>query len=311
MIKKIILLCLASFALGLTLNAQAQSLPILSMGNDMRSAGMAGVNPVYSTHAGLYSAPTALLYGTDKGLRFGYQIGFPLKSDRQGATYHQVSLGYRLGDLQGLYLGWRYLGGLEIPYVNAQGITRGMIHPRDWAIEMGYARLLGENVSTWARLGYLQSYNSVTADVVTGSLGADYRINGIRDGFADGMLSLSVENLGTNVKYAKSDISYKQPTIARLGGSVSLLKERRLTLGAGMRYLLTSTDSKKMIYNIGGEYRLFNIVNLRSGYIISPYGNVMTIGLGGTYKGFSLDLSKDQYEQKEFNTLRLGITYTM
>ncbi|MDO4770636.1 PorV/PorQ family protein [Porphyromonas sp.] len=311
MIKKIILFCLGFCALGTTLNGQTQTLPILGMGNDMRSAGMAGVNPVYSLQGNLYSSPTSLLYGTDKGIRLSYQIGFHHTTDANSVTYHQASAGYRLGQLRGVYLGWRYLGGTEVPYVNAMGITRGMIHPRDWAVELGYTRLFGEAFSGWGRVGYLQSYNSVTADVVTASLGADYRCRGFYDDFGDCMLSLSVENFGSNVKYAKSAESFKQPTLARLEGSVSFLKDRNLTLGAGARYLFTGNDNKKMIYNFGGEYRPGKLISLRSGYTLSPYGNVLSLGLGIGYKGFLLDGAYDKHEVKEFNMIRLGITWAL
>lgn len=309
MIKKIMMLCLGFCALGMTLNSQAQSLPILSMGNDMRSAGMAGVNPIYSVHSGLYSTPTALLYGTDKGVRLNYQIGFHPHTDTNATIYHQVSAGYRLSQRQGIYLGWRYLGGVETPYVDAMGITRGMIHPRDWAVELGYTRLFGESLSGWGRVGYLQSYNSVTADVVTASLGADYRCRGFYDDFGDCMLSLSVENFGTNVKYGKSSTSDRQPTLARLGGSVSILKDRNLTLGAGVRYLFESNEGKRMLYNFGGEFRPIKMLSLRSGYTLSPYGNVLSVGLGVGYKGIFLDGAYDKHEHKEFSVARLGVTW--
>lgn len=310
MIKKIILFCLGFCTLGTTLNAQTQTLPLLGMGNDMRSAGMAGVNPVYSIHGGLYSNPTSLLYGTES-LRLSYQIGYQPNVDNNRSTYHQASVGYRLGRLQGIYLGWRYLGGMEVPYVDAHGITRGMIHPRDWALELGYTRLFGEAFSGWGRIGYLQSYNSVTADVVTASLGANYRYQGFYDNFGDWMLGLSVENFGSNVKYAKSTESFKQPTLARLDGSVSLFKDRKLTLGAGARYLFTGNESNKMVYNLGGELRVGDVISLRSGYTLSPYGNVLSLGLGLSYKCFSLDGAYDKHKCKEFDMVRVGITWTM
>lgn len=310
MIKKFILFCLGTCALSTVLNAQTQTLPLLGMGNDMRSAGMAGVNPVYSNQGGLYSSPTTLLYGTES-LRLSYQMGFRPHTDVHRITYHQVSVGYRLDRSQGFYLGWRYLGGMEVPYIDAEGITRGTIHPRDWAVELGYTRLFGEALSGWGRVGYLQSYNSVTADVVTASLGADYRHRDFADGLGDWMLGLAVENFGTNVKYAKSDESFKQPTLARLGGSVSLFQGRKLTLGAGVRYLFTGNESNRMIYNIGGELRAGKLISLRSGYTLSPYGNVLSLGFGLGYKGLSLDGAYDKHKLKEFDMVRLGITWTL
>lgn len=310
MIKKFILLCLGIYALGTTLSAQTQPLPILGMGNDMHSAGMAGVNPIHSIHSSFYSTPTSLLYGT-RSLRFSYQIGVRPHTDAHRITYHQASAGYRLDQYQGFYLGWRYLGGMEVPYINAQGVTRGSIHPRDWAVDLGYTRLFGESFSGWGRIGYLQSYNSVTADVVTASLGADYRRLGFSDNFGDFMLGFSVENFGSNVKYAKSGESFKQPTLARLGSSVTILKGRNLTFGAGIRYLFTGNEDKRLIYNFGGEVCPGKILSIRSGYILSPYGNILTLGLGLNYKGISLDGAYDKHKLNEFNMIRLGLTWSL
>lgn len=309
--KSIITLVLGLIGLGAS--ASAQTLPMLSLGSDIRSAGMAGVEPARNDYANLYSTPTDILYSDGEGWRASYHIGFRPSGGSQRTTYHQAVTGYRFTKRDALHLGFRYLGGMEVLYTNASGVTRGTIHPRDWSIELGYTHLFSEHWSAWGRAGYLQSYNSVTADVATASVGVNYRYLGGVDSFADYMLGLSVENFGTKIKYAKSALSLNQPTLAKLSGSITLnnlpklLKISKLTLGGSVRYALSSNQDKKLICSFGGEF-----LGLRVGYTISPYGNVISFGTGPLhYKGFRLDLAYDKHEYKQFNMLRIGLSYSL
>lgn len=312
--KSIITLVLGLIGLGASASAQTQTLPLLSLGADMRSAGMAGVEPARNDQATLYSTPTDILYSAGEGWRVSYHIGFRPSGDANRATYHQASAGYRFDKRNALHLGWRYFGGMEVPYINGSGVNRGTIHPRDWAIELGYTYRFSRGFSAWGRAGYLQSYNSVTADVATASAGIDYRHVGCHESFADYRLGLSVENFGTKIKYAKSNTSYDQPTLAKFSGSLTLprlIKPLSLTLGGGMRYALTNNPDHKLVYHFGGELKAMSFLSLRSGYTLSPYGNVWSMGAGVSFKGFVLDCAFDKHEYKDFNLLRLGFSYSL
>lgn len=311
--KSIIALSLSLLGLGASASAQTETLPFLSLGSDLRTAGMAGVEPARNDHATLYSTPTDILYNGVVGWRAGYQIGFQPSSDANRSIYHQLSTAYRFSKRGALHLGWRYFGGMEVPYVNASGVARGTVHPRDWAIELGYAHSFSENLSAWGRAGYLQSYNSVTADVATASVGVNYRRIGAAQGHLDYLFGLSVENFGTKIKYAKSTMSFDQPTLVKASGAITLpklIKPLELTLGGGARYALTNNPDHKFIYNVGGELSI-KYVDVRCGYTFSPYGDIFSAGVGLHYKGFNLNVAKDTHKYKEFDMWRIGFSYSL
>ncbi|MDO4692738.1 MAG: PorV/PorQ family protein [Porphyromonadaceae bacterium] len=308
MIKKIILLALG--VCSLSLGMSAQTLPILTLGGDMRSSGMAGVAPARGSHANIYSSVVNPFYGDATRLAADYLAGIHTTKASGLATYHQATATYALSSGRALSLGWRYLGGMQTDYLDAHGNKIGVVHPRDWSLDLGYSHLLDNNWLGWGRIGYLQSYNSAVADVVTASAGVAYRSERI-DALPSYMVGLSIENFGTKVKYAKSEISSNQPTLVRLSGSISLLESGSLTLGGGATYHLATAGEKKFGYYVGGEWQPIQMFALRTGYSSSPNGNVWSVGAGFSYNSISLDLAYNLHEHKLFNMLKLGLAYRL
>lgn len=295
---------------GLNLGVSAQTLPILSLGGDMRSAGMAGVMAVRNPHTNIYSSTIIPFHDGSTKLSASYVGGIHTTKDSGLATYHQASAAYVLGSSSALSLGWRYLGGIKTDYIDAHGNKIGQVYPRDWSLDLGYSHLFGSSWLGWGRIGYLQSYNSVTANVVTASAGVAYRLDRT-DTTPSYMVGLSVENFGTKVKYTDSEVSANQPTLLRLSGSIALLKSGSLTLGGGAVYHLATAGEKKLGYHIAGEWLPIEHIALRTGYSVSPYGNIWTTGIGFSFRDISLDAAYNLHEYKLFNMIKLGIGYRM
>ncbi|KGN68388.1 PorV/PorQ family protein [Porphyromonas sp. COT-239 OH1446] len=308
MIKKIILPCLLALGLGTSASAQGHVVPMLSLGGDVRSAGMAGVQPSSSAQANLYSSLTALLSPVSQDrLRGSYIYGsYPSAESKSRASYHQAALSYSFGK-QALALGWRTYGGIETRYINGSGNDLGVVRPVDWSLDLGYAHALGGGLSLWGRGSYIQSYISSTATAFALSLGLDYR-GGLA--FGDYIVGASIQHLGSELQYSgKQKSQVGLPARASLSGAISLLDGRRLTLGAGLHYAMSKqAGDKKLSYYVGGEYRPIDLVAVRVGYSVLPVGNQISLGLGFALRGVMLDVAYQTHQLKEYSLVRLGLS---
>lgn len=304
MIKKLAITAAAALCFAAAATAQSGALPLLNLEQDVRAAGMAGVLTPKSNTGSIFSSPTDLLFTNGQHLRAIATFGANPSEGITNTGVASASLGYKIGN-HAILFGARYRGSEETGYYSDDGTLRATIHPRDWSLDFGYAVRLGEGFGAFARATYLQSYNSLTADVFTLSLGASYRGQVSLGSY---LLTASLDNFGGKYQYGSSGPKYDLPTTATLSGAISLLDREQLTLGARANYFLTPSGDKTIACGLGAQWEAVSDVFVRTGYTIHRNANIWSMGAGARLGIVDLDLSYDIHKIKEFNSLRLGVS---
>ncbi len=313
MIKKIILTALSSLALGAVASAQSGALPVLGLQQDVRATAMGGV---YPTDGGghLYSVPTDVFVGCcQTKLRLHTTLGLTPERGELSSQMATIAGSYRM-NRHALLVGARYLGFGAQDYVGSGGMVRGRIHPRDWTVDLGYAYSISKALAVYARGGFVQSYNSLNADVLTFSLGGSYR-TGFYKGdrmMASLLATLSLDNLGGKYHYGKTGAKHDLPTSATASLAVSLLKRQSLTLGVrATTFLKADGGERATILGVGAQYRIGRVLALRGGYTHQSDVEVWSLGLGARLGQCQLDAGYDLHSVRAFSYLRLGLSLAL
>ncbi len=309
MIKNIILTAVAALSLGASATAQSGALPVLHLQQDVRAAGMAGVISPKAT-GNLYSSPTDVLEGCcSSKLRAQAILG--LTTDRGDLSSQMATItgSYRMGR-HAVLLGARYLGLAERDFVSSSGMVRGQINPRDWTIDLGYAYRFNRAFAAFARGSFVQSYNSLNADVLTFSIGGSYRTDFTSKGRTVARLVsvLSLDNLGGKYSYGEQGTKYALPSSCNASLAVSFLKDQRLTLGVrASSFFKAEGGERSALIGLGAEYQLLSALALRGGYTHQSDVSVWSVGLGAQLGQWRVDAGYDLHSQSAFNYLRLGV----
>lgn len=307
MIKNIISCTLVALATITGVKAQVRALPLLHQEQDLGAAAMASVVSLHSHTASIYSLSTIPLYEkVDRAVGVHAGLGFYPSAESAGAKLFSASLAYRVNK-HAFMLGTRYLGLPEANYTDLLGQNRGTITPRDFTIDLGYALKANEHLALYARATYLQSYNSLTADVFAFAVGASY-VGQLSNGTY--LLSAGLDNLGPKYKYGKGGDSQTMPARIGLGLSYSMLAREQLTLGVRATHYLTSVLTKKTVLGAGLQWEAVRNLYLRTGYTWHGENSLCHLGLGYEWKSWGLNFAYDVHRDKAFNCLRLGLSYT-
>ncbi len=121
---------------------------------------------------------------------------------------------------------------------------------------------------------------------------------------------VNLQNFGPDMSYANSDNSQPMPLNLKLGFSYKILdsKYNKLTASADINKMLVDTEDRSivgaftslhdeplkdefesMIENIGVEYKYYNLISLRAGYVNDVAGHIRGVSFGG---GVSYEFSK-------------------
>lgn len=309
MIKKIIITALSALTIGAVASAQSGALPVLSMQQDVRAVAMGGV---YAPGGGghLYSSPTDVFAGCcQTKLNLHATLGLTPERGPLASQMAMITGSYRMNK-HAIFLGARYLGFEEQDYMSPSGMVRGQIHPRDWTVDLGYAYSFSKALAVYARGSFVQSYNSLNADVLTFSLGGSYRTNFHKGDrvLASLLATLSLDNVGGKYHYGKTGAEYDLPTSVNASVAVSLLKKQSLTLGIrATSFLKAEGGERSTILGVGAQYRFAKVLALRGGYARQSDVDVWSLGLGARLGKCQLDASYGIHSVSDFNYLRLGI----
>lgn len=308
MIKKIVMTALSALSLGIVASAQSGALPVLGLQQDVRAVAMGGVYaPGDEGH--LYSSPTDVFAGCCRTkLRVHALLGLTPERGNVASQMATITGSYRM-DKHAIFVGARYLGFVEQDYITPGGMIRGQINPRDWTIDLGYAYSFSRAFAVYARGGFVQSYNSLNADVLTFSLGGSYRTNFQKGDqiVASLLATLSLDNVGGKYHYGKNGAEYDLPTSVNASLAVSFLKDRSLTLGVrSASFLKTQGGERAILIGVGAQYRFAKIMAVRGGYIRQSDVDVWSLGLGARLGKCRIDASYDLHSVSDFNYLRLG-----
>ena len=283
------ILLLGTLGLSPEIRAQGRPLPILERNPDARSAAMGNVSMLSTERNHLYVNPASILFGArDAHIDYGMEIP-PAINDIGRELYYNANLGYRFLDRHAAMVGFRYLGGLEIPKYDPSGNElQKKTKPFDWIIDLGYAFKLNNSFGIYATTSFIQSYVGRVGYAWSSSLGAAFS----RElSFGEVNAALKVADIGMPLAYSSKD-KYTLPGSVQFGADLKwmLAEDHRLTFGAGAKKSIISSQTNWFHLGAGAEYSAFDIVSARVGY---DYGlndsGAITSGLGVAFKGFALD----------------------
>lgn len=313
MIKNMILTAVAALSMGVAATAQSGALPVLQLQQDVRAAGMAGVISPKAT-GNLYSSPTDVLVGCcSSKLRVQAILGMTTDRGDLSSQMATITGSYRMGR-HAVLLGARYLGLKERDFISSSGQVRGQINPRDWTIDLGYAYRISNAFSAFARGSFVQSYNSLNADVLTLSLGGSYRTDFVSRGRSVARLVavLSLDNLGGKYHYGEQGSKYDLPSSYNASVAVSLLKDHRLTLGVRTgAFFKAEGGERSQLIGLGAQYQVLPCLSLRGGYTHHGDIDVWSLGLGADLGQWRIDAGYDLHNLSAFNYLRLGVGFVL
>ncbi|MEW5691781.1 MAG: PorV/PorQ family protein [Candidatus Hydrogenedentota bacterium] len=254
--------------------------PFLLITPDARSSAMAGCGVSFLDDAAGLSLNPALL-----GLRHKSHI--------------QALYSERFADIKYNYLGVampvfeRGNAGVNLVSLRAEdtrreapGIIMGTFDVTDLAFTTGYSHYILDNLILGGDVKIIRrEIESVTANAFALDAGVLYKdvVNGLNFG-------CSLQNLGTDIEFEQAD--FDLPLTLRFGGSL-----QTKYLNFAMDFDKSKERSLRM--NIGAEFKLGEVLRLRTGYKIgNDYSGIddWTLGFGIKYGIWSLDYSYEQFE---------------
>ncbi len=303
--KKILFAVIAT--LGLGANIQAQTLPLLGLSGDARSASMGEVRMGEAKGMYIYTNPSSFVIDKEKKAYASASFGKLPDANDKSPKIGFASIGYRLGN-NALMLGYRCLSGIPFNQTNSLGVSVKEIQPKDQAFDIAYALSIDEHFSAYAMASVISTYNGYRRNVMAGSLGVYYR-NKIKLGQTiNYTLGLSLNNLGQDLEYGQ-DVVYKLPTTTKIGGSASYTFSDNHSLGLYLEgsYLMYPKDMTEFTKAFGLEYNLFKHFSLRTGYHFEDGYDYSSFGFGVNYSDISVDFAYQNL--KDNNTLLLTTSF--
>lgn len=270
----------------------------LTVPADARSAAMggAGVAAPGGDHAVFHNGAAALSDVTRRG-GVAYTYSPWMRDYESGYSLHSLGSFYKINQRNAILLGFRYFG---YPEMDGTGEDASGIHPKEIAVEAGYAYEVIKNFSVSATFKYLFSDmgrigNSRGASSVAFDLGVLYKC-GINDWEGAGWsVGLHASNLGPKINYLTSKEAL--PATVKVGGAADLpfLQMHKLTLTADLGYRLSPADVQALSVSAGAEYAWRELVMLRGGYHCGDKkkgdASYATAGAGVEYAGVRLDFA--------------------
>lgn len=281
-IKLLTLLCLTG------LLSFGQSVPSLTLAPDARSAAMGGVGTATSADAySIYWNTAKSIFSSEEG-GIAYTYSPDLNKISSDFSMHSVAGYYKLDSKNALLGGFRYFRNGKLTFNGEE------LKPADYALELGYARMLGEKFSVGAAVRYLHS----DLKVVSAEDGVVFDLGGYYNTKLNWLDNRSVLAVGLNFTNFGPKISNEYaPALAKLGGSLALpfTQKHELSVAADFGYQLLPSDVDDWDIAVGGEYWYNRLVAVRAGYhwgdVDNGNSNYFTFGCGVQYYHAHVDFS--------------------
>ncbi len=219
---------------GPQLNAIQTAVPFMTITPDSRAGGMGDVGvasepdinsqywnsakyPFMESQGGIALSYTPWLRRLINDINLAYLAGF-----------------YKLDDRQVVSAALRYFSLGQIIFTDNYGTPQGIYVPNEFAIDVGYSRLLTDNFSGGIVFRFIRSDltggqsvgggESKAAMAVAGDLGFYYRKPDLRMGSKDAILGVGIQiaNMGNKVSYTADQEKSFLPINMRLGGSLTI-----------------------------------------------------------------------------------------
>jgi hypothetical protein len=246
-------------------NTITTAVPFLSITPDSRAGGMgdAGVGTTPDLSSQHWNPAKYAFMESDMGVSLSYSPWLRALVDDINLAY---LVGYKkIDDVQTMSGSLRYFSLGNITFTSEFGEITGQQNPNEFAIDLGYERLLSEQFSGSVAIRYIRSDltggqlingvesrpgNSYAADV------AFYYYNEFRANRKDNIFSagINIQNIGAKISYTEGEVKDFIPTMLKLGTAYSTEPDRynKFTFAFEVNKLLVPTPPKdSTIYEEG------------------------------------------------------------
>lgn len=290
-------------------NTITTAVPFLSITPDSRAGGMgdAGVGTTPDLSSQHWNPAKYAFMESEMGVSLSYSPWLRALVDDMNLAY---LVGYKkIDDVQTVSSSLRYFSLGDIMFTSDFGEFMGQQSPNEFAIDLGYSRLLSETFSGSVAVRYIRSDltggqlingveskagNSFAADV------AFYYYNEFRANRRDNIFSagINIQNIGAKISYTDGEVKDFIPTMMKLGAAYTteLDEYNKFTFAVEANKLLVPTPPK--------DTTLFE-----EGAIIYPGGiNSDKSVIAGIFSSFGDAPGGMKEELQEIN-LSLGVEY--
>jgi hypothetical protein len=257
----VLVITTAEFAKGQATTSGANTIttavPFLSITPDSRAGGMgdAGVGTTPDLSSQHWNPAKYVFMESEMGVSLSYSPWLRALVDDMNLAY---LVGYKkIDDVQTVSSSLRYFSLGDIMFTSEFGEFMGQQSPNEFAIDLGYSRLLSEVFSGSVAVRYIRSDltggqlingveskagNSYAADV------AFYYYNEFRANRRDNIFSagINIQNIGAKISYTDGEVKDFIPTMLKLGASYTseLDQYNKFTFAFEANKLLVPTPPK-------------------------------------------------------------------
>lgn len=291
--------------LGILLAAasvKGQSAAFLEIAPDARATALGEAGTALSPDAWSVYWNVAKAVAAESEVEIAYSFSPWMKDFRSESRLHRVGGFYRLSEKDAIVAGFRHFANGVFELMNEDGVYGGEVNPREYALEVGYARSLFNGFSAGATVRYIRSdmgslQGADPANAVAFDLGVYYRTHvSLLDKQSELSFGVTLSDLGTRIKYEDSE--YALPTRLAAGAALTLplAEHHSLMCAANAAYRVTPSESRVCSGGVGVEYGLYKIGFLRAGYRWNDIeknvgGDYVSLGVGVKYWHLFADAS--------------------
>ncbi len=261
-----------------------QTVQFLTLSTDARTLSMGGTGVVAPANAfAIYNNNSAATLSDIKGaFASSYTMWQP---GTTASNLINVSGFFKTGKRGAFLLGSRFFLYSAYVMTNDQGSITGTYKPMEITVDLGYAFMITETLSTAATVRYIVSGMSPDASggAVAADLGLIYKPGNISIG-------LTATNLGSKIDYGYGP--YALPSQIKLGAGYGFHAGEKHLLNAAVQagYLIVNSG---ITAGIGLEYSYNNLISVRVG---GHYGDsekcipsYVSAGLGFRFRGLTMN----------------------
>jgi len=273
-----------------TINVVTTAVPFLRISPDARAGGMGDLGLATSADASssLYNLAKSPFAKSKSSIGLTYT---PWLKDLGLNDVYLLALSgyYQLDELQTIAGSIRYFSLGNIQFTDISGVDFGEGRPREFGIDFGYSRKLGDKIGLGIALRYI--YSNLAAGQVVGSttykagssLAGDlsFYYNGAKENGDGWSVGATLTNLGAKIGYT-NDATQKDYIPANLGLGTNYTKvfdeNNKISFGVDFHKLLVPTPPTAT-----GDYTTdsSNIANYRSKSIVNSWFSSFSDAPGG------------------------------
>ena len=283
-------------------SVKGQSAAFLEIAPDARATALGEAGTALSPDASSVYWNVAKAVAAESEVEVAYSFSPWMKDFRSESRLHRVGGFWRLSEKDAIVAGFRHFANGVFELANENGGYAGEVNPREYALEVGYARSLFKGFSAGATVRYIRSdmgalQGADPANAVAFDLGVYYRTHvALLAEQSELSFGVTMSDLGTRIKYDKSE--YALPTRLAAGAALTLplAEHHSLMCAANAAYRVTPSDDRVCSGGVGVEYGLYKIGFLRAGYRWNDIeknvgGDYVSLGVGVKYWHLFADAS--------------------